>query len=220
MRWRKEGYSAAPIITASEDTRKPSFRTPRRISPRDKYERGVGFVGEDAHEFSGICEFGANHLILCYGQLLPDYVELSRYDFYEMCSNCDHRLSDSTGPWGVSDPFKRNIFSAWFVLDFISQHTKQESDNPYYVYFITDGTNAVKIGVAKDVKKRLGSIQTGNPRKVSVLYLIKCDSEKEAYVIENGLHRIYSEYRLEGEWFLINDKIQHNDWKTLFSPEY
>jgi hypothetical protein len=66
------------------------------------------------------------------------------------------------------------------------------------IYLISAGEH-VKIGVAKDVKKRLAGLQTGNPVQLEVLtsYAPKVDP----YLLEKLLHEHFKDIRMSGEWF-------------------
>lgn len=70
-----------------------------------------------------------------------------------------------------------------------------------YVYFISDGHGHIKIGKADDVFVRLRELQTGNPYKLKVILSVVLKSMKDAYDLELELHKMFSEDRLEGEWF-------------------
>lgn len=69
-----------------------------------------------------------------------------------------------------------------------------------YVYFITDGLR-IKIGIADNIKRRLHSLQTGNPRRLSVLKIIQYESRQEAENAESNFHYVFSNTRCFGEWF-------------------
>ena len=72
------------------------------------------------------------------------------------------------------------------------------------VYVITDGTGAIKIGKANDVGKRINMLQTGNPRKLVVLFrfVLRKTSIVDDRFLESFLHEKYAEYRIEKtEWF-------------------
>jgi len=73
-----------------------------------------------------------------------------------------------------------------------------------FVYFALAG-NKVKIGVSKDPRGRLGSIKTGSAAKVRIYYVTPGDRSKE-----RELHDLFSEYRVNGEWFLYAQPIR--DW--------
>lgn len=70
-----------------------------------------------------------------------------------------------------------------------------------WCYLITDGEYQ-KIGVsASKVDKRLQSIQTGNPRRISIVakYQVKTDM----FYVEKQLHKLFATERVNGEWFSI-----------------
>lgn len=69
------------------------------------------------------------------------------------------------------------------------------------IYFITDG-EYVKIGVTTDLNKRLRGLQTGNPRRLKVLYSFTTDWP---YTVESKLHKKYENKNVGNEWFDILD---------------
>lgn len=75
-----------------------------------------------------------------------------------------------------------------------------------YVYFIADG-EFVKIGKANDVNQRKASLETGNPRDLTILGTITCDSEAESFSLEKKLHRHFEPWNHRGEWFIIGPQI-------------
>jgi hypothetical protein len=86
-----------------------------------------------------------------------------------------------------------------------------------YVYFIQTG-DAIKVGIASDLTKRMVSVQVGNPHKIKVLHSINT-SEEEARKIESQIHELFKRTHLNGEWFHANqfmiDFIRHikeNGW--------
>lgn len=66
---------------------------------------------------------------------------------------------------------------------------------PTRVYFITDG-EAVKIGSASDVRRRVASIQALHHRELVVL-----GTAPGGFRLERKLHRELAAYRIRGEWF-------------------
>jgi len=72
-----------------------------------------------------------------------------------------------------------------------------------YVYYITDGLR-VKVGIAKDVAKRVKVLQTGNGGRLEVVHTIPFSSRALAFKKEASLHKMYSSYRMHGEWFSLN----------------
>ena len=79
---------------------------------------------------------------------------------------------------------------------------KQTAKPPCYIYFIlNDDSQAVKIGIAKNVKRRLASLQTSSPSGLKLLGTIKTKSVNDARKIEKSLHKRFDENRIRGEWF-------------------
>lgn len=65
------------------------------------------------------------------------------------------------------------------------------------VYMIRQGARGpVKIGVARDVAKRLATMQTGNHEQLTLLR-----SFDGSVAEERALHRKFADHRLAGEWF-------------------
>lgn len=88
-----------------------------------------------------------------------------------------------------------------------------------YVYFIQTG-DAIKVGIASDLAKRMVNVQVGNPHKIEVLHSIST-SEEEARKIESQIHELFKRTHLNGEWFHANqfmiDFIRHikkNGWEA------
>ena len=76
-----------------------------------------------------------------------------------------------------------------------------------YVYFIRSGrrkNNAIKIGKAMNIQRRLDQLQTGNPCQLHLLGYIRCDSVKHAEHIEKLLHDRFKKQNIRGEWFAGN----------------
>lgn len=64
------------------------------------------------------------------------------------------------------------------------------------IYFISDGGNAIKIGISSQVKKRLATISTSNGQKISLIASIVGTKAQE-----RSLHAALGAYHLKGEWF-------------------
>ena len=78
-----------------------------------------------------------------------------------------------------------------------------------FVYFIFNAdSNALKIGKAKDVYKRMKSLQTGTPAYLKLIKVIDAKAGKETKEIEQSLHKQFEHLRLLGEWFKFNDELQ------------
>lgn len=72
--------------------------------------------------------------------------------------------------------------------------TDQPSSHIYVIGSPSGGP--VKIGVSIHPERRLQSIQTGNPRKLAILWTGPGDQAEE-----QRLHRQFADFRVAGEWF-------------------
>jgi hypothetical protein len=180
------------------------------VNPADKAKRRVGLNPKESSAFSGICRVGAEQFLDCYRDsnfpFSPNYLAES----CEMCPYC-------------ANIFKRHssdyFFSSHFYPDYINSMSEVDCETPSsYVYLVTDG-NYVKIGVADDVRKRLGGIQTGNPNKCYVICVIPCKDSKSAFSVEKKLHHEYSLRRKCGEWFDLLCYIDLKSFQAHFPAE-
>lgn len=77
-----------------------------------------------------------------------------------------------------------------------------------FVYFVLNvDSNAIKIGMAKDIDKRLKSLQTSSPAKLQLLKAIQVAGIKEAAELESKLHRNFAHLRITGEWFKAEKEL-------------
>lgn len=77
-----------------------------------------------------------------------------------------------------------------------------------FIYFIYNpDSNAVKIGKAKDVYKRMRSLQTSTPAYLKLLKVIDTKAGKEARETELLLHERFKYLRLLGEWFKFDNEL-------------
>ena len=79
------------------------------------------------------------------------------------------------------------------------------ANKEYYMYFIqVENSGPIKIGISKDVKKRMGDLQVANPFRLKLLYFTPCCKEDE-----DSLHRILMKRKLNvrGEWFWPDEII-------------
>lgn len=72
------------------------------------------------------------------------------------------------------------------------------------IYFIQqEVTNAIKIGVTNgDLNNRIKTLQVASPYKLKLLGIIEGDTKEET-----ALKNLFSQYRLEGEWFKPDVKV-------------
>jgi predicted GIY-YIG superfamily endonuclease len=73
-----------------------------------------------------------------------------------------------------------------------------------YVYVIAAGDEAVKIGVAKNVRLRLKGLQTGHSKKLTIAYEFPFAGRDQAYAIECRAHKLLKARLMEGEWFSVS----------------
>lgn len=79
-----------------------------------------------------------------------------------------------------------------------------------YVYIIQSlDEGYYKIGVSKHPHNRLKQLQTGNSSK---LKLVEVYQSEYAHSIEKTMHRRYSTFRKEGEWFELS---LENEWSFI-----
>lgn len=128
--------------------------------------------------------------------------KMSRVKFYE-------RYIEVSG-----DSISRNVFyrelrkmgirmvrsdSNYDVVGAVILERPSELDPRGYVYFITDG-EYVKIGSTVDIVSRLNVLQTANARPLT---LLKYVASKDRFETERNFHDIFSNFRVNGEWFNI-----------------
>ena len=78
-----------------------------------------------------------------------------------------------------------------------------------FVYLAQCG-EFTKIGIADHVKRRIASLQTGNPLPIKLLrYVFSCD----AVDLELRLHKQFQYWHVRGEWF----KIPHDVLTTVIN---
>jgi predicted GIY-YIG superfamily endonuclease len=71
-----------------------------------------------------------------------------------------------------------------------------------FVYLIRLSENSYyKIGVTKNINKRIKQLQTGNAEKI---FLINSYESKYAHKIEKALHNFYFDKKKHNEWFELS----------------
>ena len=97
-------------------------------------------------------------------------------------------------------PDEKGEFWFWHHLPFSIQSDKDTTNSHRFIYILKSGEH-YKVGITKDVKKRMRELQTGDP----VRHMFVCSSfSKDASNLENRLHKAFAEYRGEGEWFTLS----------------
>lgn len=79
--------------------------------------------------------------------------------------------------------------------------------NKRYVYLLKTPENIYKIGVAKDVDKRIKSLQTGCSDKIE---LVDKFLSNYPFKIESTLHRKYYDLKVNGEWYYLTNENVSN----------
>lgn len=77
-----------------------------------------------------------------------------------------------------------------------------------YVYLLKVSSEGIyKIGVSRNVERRVKQLQTGNPEPIEI---VKTFLSQYPYKIENVLHRRYRLNHVQGECFYLSkDDIEH-----------
>lgn len=84
-----------------------------------------------------------------------------------------------------------------------------KTPHPHFVYFIlNEDSNAIKIGHAKDVTKRLKALQTSSPAHLKLLKTIQTEGSEAAAELEQSLHKQFWDLRLAGEWFKAHASLR------------
>lgn len=77
-------------------------------------------------------------------------------------------------------------------------------DDEFHVwslYFIRCSAGPVKIGRAKNVRKRMGDLQVANPYELTLIDGFACGGQQKVCELETLVHRKLSAFHLRGEWF-------------------
>lgn len=74
---------------------------------------------------------------------------------------------------------------------------RSTADDLAWIYFIQHGAGGpIKIGIAKDVERRLASLQSASPVPLHVLGAVRGTERGE-----RQLHLRFAKHRIRGEWF-------------------
>lgn len=74
-----------------------------------------------------------------------------------------------------------------------------------FLYVIGTDGDLQKIGFSKNVEKRLKSLQTGNPQKLTIHHKEPVPEDR-VRLLERKLHQELNYLRSNGEWFHMNSK--------------
>jgi hypothetical protein len=79
---------------------------------------------------------------------------------------------------------------------------KKRPPKPGAIYFITDGTDFVKIGsTAGNVRERIANLQVANPRRLELIDTIECEDVR---AVERQIHNRFFDRLHTGEWFRLS----------------
>lgn len=76
-----------------------------------------------------------------------------------------------------------------------------------FVYLLKIPEGIYKIGVSKNVDKRIKQLQTGNTEEIT---LVEKFESNYPYKVESSLHRRYNYDNIKGEWFYLTDEQVNN----------
>lgn len=97
--------------------------------------------------------------------------------------------------WEQANEEERLRERAAEILDSPAPKLREPRPGDWKTYLMSvDGSQTVKIGIAKDPKARMATLQTGHPMELSLLWSCDGDYERE-------LHEVFSKMRVRGEWF-------------------
>lgn len=94
----------------------------------------------------------------------------------------------------------RNMFRRYY-----SQEKECVKDSPTVVYAVRFG-NLVKIGITKNLLKRMAAFTHANQSPAKVLCSLVAGCREEAESIERKLHITFRAQRVGGEWFNLDDQ--------------
>lgn len=106
-------------------------------------------------------------------------------------------------------PPETQIISAGGYI-YTTDGDKWGSSQAHCVYFILNrDSNAIKIGRAREIEKRLKALQTASPIPLELLKTIPLTSEAQAKGLEAALHGQFWHLRMQGEWFRAEPPLLH-----------
>jgi hypothetical protein len=118
------------------------------------------------------------------------------------------QVDDGSEDWYTGVSVKLNNDSK-FIFNFdkwLSKLNNVGLDGKGFIYLVSDG-HYTKIGATSyNVKKRLNELQTGNAKKLKIIDSYRVDHK---ITTERYLHEMFSEKRVLGEWFMLNDVDIH-----------
>jgi hypothetical protein len=114
------------------------------------------------------------------------------------------KLREAAAVTGSED--ERRVVVEDRIQRFWAARASESEDIPTFVYIAQCG-EAVKIGVAVDVGKRIRGLQTAAADPIRVLRAIRHSFRRVARSNEAGLHRRFAKSRVRGEWFTATAEL-------------
>lgn len=89
------------------------------------------------------------------------------------------------------------------IKEVAENYKPKKKNTKIYVYLMRSNlTGYLKIGISGNPKKRKRTLETAQGGKIDIINMFLGDQE-----IESLLHKRFSKYREEGEWFQYNENI-------------
>jgi hypothetical protein len=100
---------------------------------------------------------------------------------------------------------KGEALAAPFMVDDTPPAAPRKRVKRPCVYLIGNAANSlIKIGRSGScVHARLAMLEIGSPVDLTLLHIEECQSNEWAVALETGLHWIFAEQRVRGEWFAV-----------------
>jgi hypothetical protein len=70
----------------------------------------------------------------------------------------------------------------------------------HYLYIIGSDSPPYKVGVSKNPRNRLQTLQTGHPERLQIHYTVETRS-RQPKLLETAVHRNIRQHNVNGEWF-------------------
>ncbi len=80
---------------------------------------------------------------------------------------------------------------------------KNSDSTKGFIYVVKSSDGKHKIGRARDVRHRLGTLQTGSHKKLNLILKVKTSN---CSALENICHRKFENKKVRGEWFDLADE--------------
>lgn len=89
-------------------------------------------------------------------------------------------------------------------------------DDGHFVYVIgiedrdPEESQPLKIGVTRNIEKRIGALQTGNPEKLRLLAIKRFPSRETAVMAEEIALTLLDHFKMTGEWVHTTPFVANN----------